>query len=346
MEKCYDEKADDVNIDALKSLLRQMDKPWIDSIWDAAISQYNTTYAGKNVKRGNRKSLISYVFKNLASLRQFRTLSWEEGIEYNARCKNPRAIEDGVEGGYTKKVVPVKESKPDNSTEKVYSLYNDDDDFEPTEEMLRLFGSGYTAKIYHMMWDKYQVLKESYPDFTTFHTEALANYVRLKVQEELAITKGDVKEATDWGAAARQAADKAKINPSQLKKGDFQSGLNSFSELFMAIEQAVDVIPILPRFKYHPNDAIDFNIFCYVNYIRELQGKPLCSYEEIYNFYDERKKEYIEQYGDACGIFTDDPSEKNREAISKFLTVPDDYNASDSESEAEVVIGEDEENGA
>lgn len=115
MEKCYDEKADDVNIDALKSLLRQMDKPWIDSIWDAAISQYNATYAGKNVKRGNRKSLISYVFKNLASLRQFRTLSWEDGIEYNARCKNPRAIEDGVEGGYTKK---VSESAPEPKPEK------------------------------------------------------------------------------------------------------------------------------------------------------------------------------------------------------------------------------------
>ena len=104
-----------------------------------------------------------------------------------------------------------------------------------------------------------------------------------------------------------------------------QGGLNSFSELLMAVEQTVDVIPILPRFKFRPNDAIDFNIWCIINYLRDLEGKPLCSYEDIYKFYDQRKAEYIEQYGDPYGIFSGDPTEANRESVKKFITLPKDY---------------------
>ena len=75
-----------------------------------------------------------------------------------------------------------------------------------------------------------------------------------------------------------------------MSKADLEGGINSFSELAQAIEQAVDVIPIMPQFRYKPNDAIDFLIWCFVNYLRRLEDKPECSYEDVYRFYDERKK--------------------------------------------------------
>jgi hypothetical protein len=173
------------------------------------------------------------------------------------------------------------------------------------------------------MWEKYQFLSASYPDVTNLHTEALVTYVRFKVQEELATASGNAADAERWSGVAMKAADKAKINPSQLSQSDLQGGLNSFSELLQAVEQAVDVIPILPQFKYRPNDAVDFNIWCYVNYIRRLEGKPLCDYADVYDFYDERKQEYIEQYGDPYGIFKDDPTPSNRAAVERFIDEPD-----------------------
>ena len=73
-----------------------------------------------------------------------------------------------------------------------------------------------------------------------------------------------------------------------------------------------------------------------MNYERELNGQPQVPYEEIYSFYDKKKKEYLEQNGDPYGIFDDDPSEKNRETVKTFLKMPDDYE--------ELAGGEDEDN--
>lgn len=156
------------------------------------------------------------------------------------------------------------------------------------------------------------------------HTEALLTYIRYRVKEELATASGNVKDAKDWGEMANKAATNAKINPSQLSKADLTEGLSTFSELSLAIEKEVDIIPILPRFKCRPNDALDFNIWCYVNYERDLSGLPPCSYEDIYAFYDQRKRDYVAQYGDPYGIFGDDTSEKNRENIKKFIKEDDD----------------------
>lgn len=116
-----------------------------------------------------------------------------------------------------------------------------------------------------------------------------------------------------------------------MTQADLQGGINSFSEIFKAVEQAVDIIPILPRFKFRPNDALDFNIWCYINYARDLQGLPLCTYEEVYKFYDKRKEEYLEQYGDPYGIFEGEPTEKNRLNVEKFITLPKDYTDGDDE---------------
>jgi hypothetical protein len=140
----------------------------------------------------------------------------------------------------------------------------------------------------------------------------------------LATAKKQVKEAKEWGALATKAAQDAKINPSQLTQADLQGGLNSFSEISLMAEQAVDIIKVLPEFKYRPIDAADFIIWCYINYERDAQGLPMVSYRDIWQFYDKRKKEYIDQYGDPYGIFTDDPTEENRKNIEKFIMLPKD----------------------
>ena len=180
------------------------------------------------------------------------------------------------------------------------------------------------------MKQKYDKLKVNYSIQTNLHQEALATYVRFKVQEEQATAAGDISEASKWNRAANDAADSAKLNPKQLSESDLQGGINSFSEIFKAVEQATDVISILPKFKFRPHDALDFNIWCYINYARELQGLPQCDYEDIYKFYDIKKQEYIEQYGDPYNIFEDDPTESNRESIKKFITLPNDYDDDDS----------------
>jgi len=57
--------------------------------------------------------------------------------------------------------------------------------------------------------------------------------------------------------------------------------------------------------------------------MRDLSGLPLCDYEDIYKFYDKRKEDYINQYGDPYGIFEGDTTEKNRDNIKKFIREDD-----------------------
>lgn len=128
-----------------------------------------------------------------------------------------------------------------------------------------------------------------------------------------------------WYDAAQNAAANGKLTPKQLSAADLQKGMNSVCELVKAVEQATDIIKIMPQFKYRPIDAVDFTIMCYVNYERKLNGQPCVEYEDIYSFYDKKKEEYIKQNGDPYGIFKNDPTIKNRENVKTFLKMPDDY---------------------
>jgi hypothetical protein len=154
------------------------------------------------------------------------------------------------------------------------------------------WGYGYTPEHLHAFEKKYQMLKNNYPEKTALHTEALLTYIRYRVNEEIATAKGDVKSAKDWGELASKQATNAKINVAQLSKSDLSDGLDSFSTLVKAIETSVDAISILPRFKEKPQDRVDFTLWCYINYVRDLKGLPPAEYDEIYRFYQERKKEY------------------------------------------------------
>ena len=119
--------------------------------------------------------------------------------------------------------------------------------------------------------------------------------------------------------------ERAKINPNQFSKADLQGGLTTIGEIAQAVEQNMDIIPTLPQFKYRPNDAVDFCIWNYINYARDLEGKPLVEYQDVYKFYDKMKQAYIEATGDAWGIFKEDPTEYNREKIKNFIKLPEDY---------------------
>lgn len=325
VETCLDENGF-FDVDKFDFVLQQLNRPFIKKVLDSSMKEFQERW-GQDVEEGaNQGYIVSIYMRNIGSLSQYSRMTYTQGLEHeriksSGTDKAPESIQLYSERRF--------ENTPDNQP--IYITDVDDvvDDFEVTLAILNKFGQGYTRAEYKAMVDKYDFLSQSYPDLTNLHTEALITYIRYKVKEEFATAAGNIDEAEKWASLATKAADKAKLNPSQLSQNDLQGGLNSFSELMMAIEQAVDIIPILPQFKYRPQDAVDFTIWCYVNYIRKAEGKPMCDYSDVYRFYDERKAEYIAQYGDPTGIFTDDPTEKNRESIKKFITLPIDYGDAD-----------------
>jgi len=142
------------------------------------------------------------------------------------------------------------------------------------------------------------------------------------------------KSATEFSKLAAQYAKSARINPDQLRPDEFTDGINAFCDYTKAAEKAVDIIPILPQFKFRPNDAIDFLMWNYVNYERNLNGMPDIEYKDMWKEYDTRKENYIKTTGDPYNIFEGDTTESNREKILKFLEMPEDlehYDEQDTE---------------
>ena len=322
-----------------KNLLRRTDFPYYRDNLQSATLQYAKEhgYVSEDDVKYHGADIIKLYMKNVNSLRQLSTKSFEDSEKDNfihPTSNTPKSTKERIAKKYADitdidddgNVIPKKEKKHKS----------DIGDFEITDEIVELFGDGYSKSEYKKMYEKYEKLKLNYTLQTNLHQEALATYVRFKVKEETATAEGNVDEAKKWYDAAQNAAANGKLTPKALSAADLQKGMNSVSELIKAVEQATDVIKILPQFKYRPNDSPDFTIMCYVNYERELNGQPQVPYEEIYSFYDKKKKEYLEQNGDPYGIFDDDPSEKNRDTVKTFLKMPDDYE--------ELAGGEDEDN--
>ena len=296
-DACYNESGE-FDFERFKSLLRQIDRPFLPSLWKAAEDEVL-----KNTGSLTYEAAIGKYMKNI-SMQQNRKKTWQDGFQ------DKESIDGNIESSKRKS----------SYSEKVY--YLTDENFEVTEDMIRLFGEGYTAKEYETMNRIYDNTKQEYPNMNSNQRNLLLRYVRLAAKEEIATSSGAISEAEKWSRMASEAL-------KQLNAVDTQGGLSCFAEFFMDFERTKDVSRILPKFKYRPNDAVDFIIYCYINYCRRLEGKPEIDYADVYKFYDDKVAEYIAQYGDPYGIFKDDPTINNRDKIQEFITLPPTFEGDD-----------------
>ena len=244
----------DFNVEKFKDMLKKVDRPFLYDILSNNLKKYKKI-----------ESSIGFYFKDLGMM-QYR------GLKYKDSIFSPEDIKNKNEE------LEVIKPKISNNAER--------------NSLIDKWGFGYSDEELYYFEKKYDLLKENYPQRTAMHTEALLTYIRYRVKEELATAKGDVSEAQKWGQLADKASERAKINPSQLGKADLSGGLDGFGELTRAIEQAVDIVPILPKFIARPQDKVDFTLWCYINYVRRLKNLPDAEYKDIWHFYEDRKEEY------------------------------------------------------
>lgn len=327
-----------VNENKLKTMCQRLDKPFYTDELDSAFLQTKSEHGylsdDEVAKYGNQ--IVGFYFKNINTLRQNKDKSFvdseSDGFVHKTYNVNARQKKERLTNRYTdiienKSTVSSETHPVKTINEEIIS--SDEDVFEVDQEMIDMFGEGFTRLEYKKMLKKYTDMTKTYVVQTNLHKEALLTYVRFKVKEEMATSKGDVQEAQKWYQAAQDAAEKAKLTPRQLSKEDLQGGIVNFSDIFTAVEGAKERIKIFQEFKYQPKDAADFIIWCYVNYERNLNNMPEVEYKDVYKFYDDKKHEYIEMYGDPYGIFAEDTTEINRETIEKFITVPNEFKDGD-----------------
>ena len=261
----------DFNVEKFKDMLKKVDRPFLYDILSNNLKKYKKI-----------ESSIGFYFKDLGMM-QYR------GYKYKDSIFSPEDIKNKNEE------LEVIKPKISSNAER--------------NSLIDKWGFGYSDEELYYFEKKYDLLKENYPQRTAMHTEALLTYIRYRVKEELATAKGDVSEAQKWGQLADKASERAKINPSQLGKADLSGGLDGFGELTRAIEQAVDIVPILPKFIARPQDKVDFTLWCYINYVRRLKNLPDAEYKDIWHFYEDRKEEYKQNDSEREFKFEDEEEE-------------------------------------
>lgn len=314
----------------LNKILKLISRPYYKDLIESSIQSFKRehSYIEDDKVQYYGKEILQKYF-TLIAMRQDRDKSYEDSEKegFVHRTSNtPKSTKERI----AQKYADITESKTAYDVRKNDEIIQTEEDvFEVDQEMIDMFGEGFTRLEYKKMLKKYTDMTKTYVVQTNLHKEALLTYVRFKVKEEMATSKGDVQEAQKWYQAAQDAAEKAKLTPRQLSKEDLQGGIVNFSDIFTAVEGAKERIKIFPEFKYQPKDAADFIIWCYVNYERNLNNMPEVEYKDVYKFYDDKKHEYIEMYGDPYGIFAEDTTEINRETIEKFITVPNEFKDGD-----------------
>lgn len=286
-KNCVIEQVDTNNLQSVKEQLIKLNRPFLSKAWESTVKSAQN-------KEGN-VNVFGLYLKNLQL--NYKDYTWKDSdnqVKLNNNFNGNNIINNANQSNnynIQKEIIDVEY----NSVEQQPIILHNN--IPITNEIIEKWGEGYTPEEYRAFERKYVMLKNHYQERTAMHTEALITYIRYRVKEEIATSKNESKAAKEWGAMAKDAATAAKINPSQLSKADLSDGMDNFGQLVRSVEQAVDIIEILPRFKEKPADKVDFTIWCYVNYVRDLKSLPLATYKEIYQFYEVRKKEYEDNGG-------------------------------------------------
>lgn len=272
---CIKKMIDPNDISTVKSFLKEINRPFIFSLWESSIQTAK-----------NKNSIIGIYLKNI-NMPQYRSLVWDDVSEEDIDKDNA-------------------EIETDSGQYNSYEIFLEN--FKPTNRIIEKWGYGYSNEEYYFFEKKWNNLIDNYGKKTSFHTESLVTYIRFRVKEELATAQGKIKEAKEWGTMARDAATAAKINVSQLSKSDITGGIDLLPQLFEAVESKVGIIPILPKLKEQPYDDADLIIWTIVNYIRRLEDKSRVEYKDIWVFYDQMLEEFYKQKG-----YTKDMINKEKE---------------------------------
>lgn len=276
LKNMISEENGNVTLEKLQKTLQLIDRPFLYDLWKSALQE--------------KGDCFGVYMKNLC-LVQNRLLGWK----------------DSVFQPQTDKQINYDSTSQEPSRKQHDSLSS----FIVTDEIIDKWGAGYSNEEYYYFEKKWNKLIDNYGQKTSFHIEGLITYIRLRVKEELATARGDVKEAKDWAAMAKDAATAAKINVSQLSKSDISGGVDLLPQLFEAVESEVGIISILPKLKEQPYDDADLIIWCVVNYLRRLEDKSRISYKDIWEFYDDMLFEHFNQKGYSVEMIKEEKNKRN-----------------------------------
>lgn len=198
-KKCIAEQVDENDLNSVKRILRQIDKPFIQMVWESAMKSEKDTFG-------------SYM-KMINSLPQYRKMTYDDSVEH-------------VE----KPTVDVDEDEMDE-------LETEDGLIKVTPEIKMKFGLGYKNDEYIKMEKFYRDMRESHTITSPNHIEMLIEICKVNVQKDRALRENNVGDYKKLSDASKALIADAGFRPADRASGNEAVGIRTFSQIFLEIEK-------------------------------------------------------------------------------------------------------------
>lgn len=244
-KQCLVTMVDENDLNSVKSVLRQIDRPFISYVW-------------KSAKDSKRATFGDYM-RQINSLFQFKDMSWEDGLsdEYSDKDEAQDSVDD-------KSREQIK-----STTREQY--VNPLDDFDLTPELKMKWGTKFSKEDIFQMEVLWQDMMEGYIIELPSERDYLKKCCITSVLANKAYEEGKLGEGDKLSKSYNDLMKAANFAPSTRNSADKTGGVNSFSELFETIEKD-GFIPLWPDLD---NDLADKTLDHLKRWTRDLvMGDP------------------------------------------------------------------------
>lgn len=245
IKKMSSDDSGSIDLNRFKEMLKKIDRPFLIEYWQSSIES-----------KGNS---LGIYFKNL-SLKQNRGLTWKDSV-FN-RNDNLNIENNNNSNQYNK--------EDDQNLKEAQEELANNTNFIITPEIVRKWGVGYKLDEYRMLEDIYEGMVMSFDIDNRSQEEYLKTACLYQMQNLKAIKEGKAAESQKWGQMFDKYMESGKLKPNQQSDASL-GGIQTFSQFYEMIEKNSDK-GFIPQFPDIICDDIDYAIFCFINYTRDLLG--------------------------------------------------------------------------
>lgn len=231
------------NIDSVKAVLRQIDKPFLIEVWNRS-------------KKSNNNTIGEY-FRAVNSLHQYRDLTWDNSIHYD---------EDD-------NVADKKDKENSEDLESIDEIETEHGEIKVTRELKSKWGN-YTNRDILEMEKMFQDMLRANDIQTPQHKKQLHFYCKLTILMDKALEEGDYTGYEKLHRQFDNLTKSAGFRPIDRKDGSEASGIRTFSQIYEEVEKDgfIEPYPIQER-----QDIVDRTIQYMLNYQLKLLNQEQLS---------------------------------------------------------------------
>jgi hypothetical protein len=235
---CVREQVDIEDMESVVSFLRQIDKPFIQTYWDASVES-------------GKYPLGTYIAK-INSLQQVSGKNFDN---------------TNISGVGTTNDIKA-ETLPDSI------VTEEGDVITYSESLVSKWGVGYKKHEYLQLEKFYEDMTATYEVSNANHKQMLMKIAKVSVEMDTLLAIKEYTSFKNLSVTYKDLIDQAGFSPKNKKNGAEATGLSSFSQVWAEIEKEGFV---QPKMIDYPKDDIDYMLMYYIQFAQRFSGREVMS---------------------------------------------------------------------